>query len=292
MTKNRVLKHLARYRWLRTDVKESATVSAVRSNLVQGYEPCWKRAALCRRSLWTCHLSNFTDYLRIAVNWELQCEFANSAWRPPRPLSTPPPPPPLFCLMEEKHTDLQKFTQTTGSSSSESPRSLSVSHRDIWIQTLQQFGTESGNIFLHYSTKKKNGRGGWEMWLWGIFQAHRVIYWLVSCATWKDTRLLMSFSCFGFHDLWTGISRVHFGLLVAIKHICFHSYIQIYIYTHNFFFFYVFLNRNSFFPLLFSAEWLISLVYPLHFRKKWNIAGVIFAGGGGGSVFDRDSIAA
>lgn len=58
-----------------------------RSNLVRGYEPCWKRVALCRRSLWSCHLSNFTDYLRIAANWELQCEFANSAWR------SPPAPP-------------------------------------------------------------------------------------------------------------------------------------------------------------------------------------------------------
>lgn len=126
-------------------------------------------------------------------------------------LKAPPlPPTPLFCLMEQKHTDLQKFTQTTGSSSPKSPRLLSVSHTDT-------------RIYSRLEPSPEILSGGWMRWLWGIFRAHRVIYWLVSCATLKDTRLLMSchicFSCFWFHDLWTGISRVQFGLLVAVEHL-------------------------------------------------------------------------
>lgn len=53
----------------------------------------------------TCRLSNFTGYLRVTTKWELQPQVANSASRSPVPTS-------LFGLMEQKHADLEKFTQT------------------------------------------------------------------------------------------------------------------------------------------------------------------------------------
>lgn len=53
----------------------------------------------------TCRLSNFTGYLRVTTKWELQPQVANSASRSSVPTL-------LFGLMDQKHTDLEKFTKT------------------------------------------------------------------------------------------------------------------------------------------------------------------------------------
>lgn len=188
MTKNRVLKHLARYRRLRTDVEESGTVwpSIVFMPTKKGV---WEESTC--RGLWVV-----LEMRRAVRPFVVELSFiqVHGLFRNRGELGAAG----RVCFQRLTHCFVywNRNTQTFGSSHKQwarfrlnLPKSLCASHRQTWIQTLQQFGTESRNIFRHYSTKL--------MWYF------KPTGWFIDL--YHEQRLLMSchifFSCFWFHNL-------------------------------------------------------------------------------------------